>query len=55
MIIYLFLAALCPRCCAGFSLVVEAGGTPHCGAWASHCSGLSCYRAQASAVVAPGL
>ena len=25
MIIYLFLAALCPRCCAGFSLVVEAG------------------------------
>ena len=48
--IYLFLAMLGLRCCAGFSLSTQA----------SHCSGFSCYRARAlehagSEVVAPRL
>ena len=45
--------------CVGSSLQ-QAGATLHCGAWASHCGGLSCCRAralgvQASVVVAHGL
>ena len=62
LFIYLFLAALGLHCCgrAGFFLVVQAGATLRCGAWASHCGGFSCCRARAlgvraSAVVARGL
>ena len=44
----------------GLSVVVASGVSLHCGAWASHCSGFSCCRAQdlgawASVVVARGL
>ena len=57
----LFLAALCLHCCAhGLSLVAASGATLRCGARASHCSGFSCYGAQApgawaSVVAAHGL
>ena len=33
--------------CEGFLQLRQAGATLHCGAWASHCRGLSCCRAQA--------
>ena len=44
----------------GLFLVEASGGYSSCGAWASHCSGFSCYRAQAlgtwtSVVAARGL
>ena len=49
---YLFLAALGLRCCAqAFSSCGERG-LLRCGAWASHCGGLSCCRAQALGVQA---
>ena len=49
-----------PLLCAGFLQLQRAGATLRCGAWASHCSGFSCCRAQAlgvraSIVVARGL
>ena len=63
--IYLFLAVLGPRrwifvAARGLSLVARAGATLRCGAWASHCSGFSCFRARAlgaraSVLVARGL
>ena len=47
-LIYLFLAALGLHCCAqAFSSCGEAGATLRYGAWASHCSGFSCCKAQA--------
>ena len=48
MFIYLFLAALGLCWCTwAFSSCSEWGATPHCGAWASHCSGFSCCGARA--------
>ena len=46
--------------CVGFLQLRRAGATLCCGAWASHCSGFSCCRAQAlgtqaSVVVTHGL
>ena len=46
--------------CAGFLQLWRVGATPHCSAWASHCSGFSCcgapaLGARASVVVAHGL
>ena len=54
------LAVLGLHCCVGFSLLGWAGATLHCSAWASHCGGFSCCRAQAPgtqaiAVAARGL
>ena len=46
LFIYLFLAVLGLCCCLGFILVVVNGDYPSCGACASHCGGLSSYRAQ---------
>ena len=46
--IYLFLVTLCLGCSTqAFSNCSERGLLYHCGAWASHCSGFSCCRAQA--------
>ena len=51
--IILFLAALGLRCCMqAFLWLWRAGATLHCGAWASHCGGLSCHGAQALGVQA---
>ena len=36
----------------GLSLVAVSRSTLHCGAWASHCGGLSCCGAQAPGVQA---
>ena len=45
---YLFLAVLGLLCCAGFSLVAEAGGHSFVAVWqASRCCGFSCCKAQA--------
>ena len=57
---YLSLAVLGLHCCSGFLSLRRAGATLHCGVWASHHGGLSCFGArplgtQASAVVALGL
>ena len=45
--IYLFLAALGLRCCAGFLQLRPAGATLRCGARASHHSAFSCCGARA--------
>ena len=47
-------------CCVGLSLVAASRAFSGCGAWASHCAGFSCCRAQAlgpwtSVVAARGL
>ena len=54
--IYLFLVAL-GLCCwmPAFSNCCEQGLLPDCGAWASHCGGLSCCRAQAQYLWCTGL
>ena len=44
--LYLFLAVLSLRCCMSFYLVAMSRGHS-CVAWASHCGGFSCCRAQA--------
>ena len=45
---YLCLAVQGPRCCSGFSLVLESGsGYFLVEVWSSHCSGFSCCRKQA--------
>ena len=46
-VIYLLILAVLCLCCLGFSLVAASGVTLHCVAWASHCSGFSCFRAWA--------
>ena len=59
--IYLFVAALCLRCCTrAFSSFDEPGLLSGCGLRAAHCSGFSCFEAwalgvQASVVVQHGL
>ena len=58
--IYLFLAALGHRCCAGFLQLQRVGATLRYGAQASHCGGFSCCGARAlgawaSVVAARGL
>lgn len=46
--VYLFLAAPgSSLLCTGFSLVMVERGYSSFGAWASHCGGISCCRAQA--------
>ena len=58
---YLFLAALGLRCCArAFSRCDKKGLLSSCGALASHCGVVSCFRARVlgrvgSVVAAPGL
>ena len=50
----LFLAVLGLRCCArSFLWLRRAAATLRCGAWASHCDGFSCCRAQALGAWAP--
>ena len=44
---YLFMAAVGLCCSKGFLQLQSAGATLHCSAWASHCGGSSCCRAQA--------
>ena len=45
---FIFLVALVLRCCAQAFLQLQlAEATLQSGAWASHCSGFSCYRVQA--------
>ena len=48
LFIYLCLAVQGPRCCSGFSLVLESSsGYFLVEVWSSHCSGFSCFRKQA--------
>lgn len=47
MYVCIYLAMLSLRCCSGFLYLWSAGATLGCGAWASHCDGLSCHWAQA--------
>ena len=54
--IYLCLAALGLHCCTrAFSSYNEQGLLSSCGAWASHCGGFFCFRAQALGVWAQWL
>ena len=41
--------------CMGFLQLLWAAAALHCLAWASHCGGFSCFRAQASVIAAHGL
>ena len=47
LIIYFWLGVLDLRCCVSFSLVAASKGYSACGAWAPHCGGSCCCRAQA--------
>ena len=44
--VYLFIGCAVSSLLCRLSLLVANGGYLHCGAWASHCSGFSCFGAQ---------